>query len=186
MSFSYKTLSSNDISLTSYIANKQWNINNDTLYQNGITIYIGENLPINRTNPFDPINDSETSNEEYRRLIYAFEFSDNSCYVGLTGDIKRRKNQHLKVDEDSSVFIHMMKTQIYPKLIIKTDYIDVEDAIKMEEYILNDLYDIHIKNNTPLYISFHYLWWNDKNLNRFIFLSEQQKKNIYVATMLYL
>ena len=71
MSFSYKTLSSNDISLTSYIANKQWRITNDTLSQNGITIYIGENLPINRTNPFDPINDSETSNEEYRRLIYA-------------------------------------------------------------------------------------------------------------------
>jgi hypothetical protein len=71
MSFSYKTLSSNDISLTSYIANKQWGITNDTLSQNGITIYIGENLPINRTNPFDPINDSETANEEYRRLIYA-------------------------------------------------------------------------------------------------------------------
>ena len=71
MSFSYKTLSSNDISLTSYIANKQWEINNDTLYQNGIAIYIGENLPINRTNPFDPVNDSETTNEEYRRLIYA-------------------------------------------------------------------------------------------------------------------
>jgi hypothetical protein len=71
MSFSYKTLSSNDISLTSYIANKQWEINDATLYQNGITIYIGENLPIDRTNPFDPINDSETANEEYRRLIYA-------------------------------------------------------------------------------------------------------------------
>jgi hypothetical protein len=71
MSFSYKTLSSNDISLTSYIANKQWGITNDTLYQNGITIFIGENLPIDRTNPFDPVNDSETSNEEYRRLIYA-------------------------------------------------------------------------------------------------------------------
>ena len=53
--------------------------------------------------------------------------------------------------------------------------VDIEGG---EEYILNDLYDIHIKNNTPLYISFHYLWWNDKNLNRFIFLSEQQKKNI--------
>jgi hypothetical protein len=46
-------------------------VTNDTLYQNGVTIYIGENLPIDRTNPFDPINDSETSNEEYRRLIYA-------------------------------------------------------------------------------------------------------------------
>jgi hypothetical protein len=71
MSFSYKTLNSNDISLTSYIANKQWEVSNSTLSQNGITIYIGENLPINKTNPFDPINDSETANEEYRRLIYA-------------------------------------------------------------------------------------------------------------------
>ena len=70
MSFSYKTLNSNDITLTSYIANKQWEVNNSTLSQNGITIYIGENLPINKINPFDPINDSETSNEEYRRLIF--------------------------------------------------------------------------------------------------------------------
>lgn len=70
MSFSYKTLNSNDISLTSYIANKQWEVNNTTLSQNGVTIYIGENLPINKTNLFDPINDSQTSNEEYRRLIY--------------------------------------------------------------------------------------------------------------------
>ena len=70
MSFSYKTLNSNDISLTSYIANKQWGVNNTTLSQNGVTIYIGENLPIDIINPFDPINDSQTSNEEYRRLVY--------------------------------------------------------------------------------------------------------------------
>lgn len=70
MSFSYKTLNSNDITLTSYIANKQWEVNNSTLSQNGITIYMGENLPINKINPFDPINDSETSNDEYRRLIF--------------------------------------------------------------------------------------------------------------------
>jgi hypothetical protein len=70
MSFSYKTLNSNDISLTSYIANKQWEVNNTTLSQNGVTIYIGENLPINKINLFDPINDSQTANEEYRRLVY--------------------------------------------------------------------------------------------------------------------
>jgi hypothetical protein len=70
MSFSYKTLNSNDITLTSYIANKQWEVINSTLSQNGVTIYMGENLPINKLNPFDPLNDSETSNDEYRRLIY--------------------------------------------------------------------------------------------------------------------
>jgi hypothetical protein len=82
MSFSYKTLNSNDISLTSYIANKQWEVTNTTLSQNGITIYIGENLPIDKINPFDPINDSETSNEEYRRLI--FDSIKNLYYQNYT------------------------------------------------------------------------------------------------------
>ena len=70
MSFSYKTLNSTDLTLTSYIANKLWEVKNSTLSQNGITIYIGENLPLNRNNIFDPIDDIETSNEEYRRLIF--------------------------------------------------------------------------------------------------------------------
>jgi hypothetical protein len=70
MSFSYKTLSSNDITLTSHITNKFWEVKNSTLSENGVTIYIGENLPINIDNPFDPVNDVKTSNEEYRRLIF--------------------------------------------------------------------------------------------------------------------
>jgi hypothetical protein len=70
MGFSYKTLSSNDITLTSYIANKFWEVKNTTLSENGVTIYIGENLPINRNFPFNPENDTETSNDEYRRLIF--------------------------------------------------------------------------------------------------------------------
>ena len=70
MSFSYKTLNSTDLTLTSYIANKLWEVKNSTLSENGVTIYIGENLPLNRNNIFDPIDDIETSNEEYRRLIF--------------------------------------------------------------------------------------------------------------------
>ena len=70
MSFSYKTLNSTDITLTSYIANKQWEVNNSALSSKGITVYIGENLPVNSTNPFKPTSDVQTSNEEYRRLIF--------------------------------------------------------------------------------------------------------------------
>jgi hypothetical protein len=72
MSFSYKTLSSNDITLTSHIANKFWEVKNSTLSENGVTIYIGENLPINIDNPFNPIDDVKTSKEEYRRLVFDF------------------------------------------------------------------------------------------------------------------
>jgi FkbM family methyltransferase len=53
--------------------------------------------------------------------------------------------------------------------------VDIEGG---EEYILNDLFDIHIKYNVPLYISFHYSWWKDKNLDRFDFLSSNIKNNI--------
>jgi hypothetical protein len=70
MSFSYKTLSSNDTTLTSYIANKQWEVTNTTLSENGVSIYVGENLPISNNYPFDSKNDVQTSNEEYRRLIF--------------------------------------------------------------------------------------------------------------------
>lgn len=70
MSFSYKTLSSNDITLTSYIANKQWEVNSLSLSENGIKIYVGENIPITSISPFNPTNDTETTNEEYRRLIF--------------------------------------------------------------------------------------------------------------------
>jgi hypothetical protein len=89
MSFSYKTLSSNDITLTSYIANKQWEVTNTTLSQNGVTIYIGENLPTSRTYLFDPINDLQTSNEEYRRLIFdsiKHLFFENYTSGSLTGE----------------------------------------------------------------------------------------------------
>lgn len=70
MGFSYKTLNSNDITSTSYIANKIWEIENAKLSKNGITLYIGENIPINVNNPFNPIIDPISSNGEYRRLLY--------------------------------------------------------------------------------------------------------------------
>ena len=70
MSFSYKTLNSNDVTLTSYIANKPWEINSSSLFENGIRVFIGENVPVSRTSPYDPINDIETSNGESRRLIF--------------------------------------------------------------------------------------------------------------------
>jgi FkbM family methyltransferase len=53
--------------------------------------------------------------------------------------------------------------------------VDIEGG---EEYIINDLYNIYKTYSVPLYISFHYDWWQDKNLDRFEFLTEEQKNNI--------
>jgi predicted RNA methylase len=47
-----------------------------------------------------------------------------------------------------------------------------------EENILHDLYTFYKLHNIPMYIRFHYSWWNDKNLNRFIFLTDTHKNEI--------
>lgn len=73
---------------------------------------------------------------KYNRLIYAYEFSDYSFYVGLTGNIKRRSNQH-KIYDNSSVYKHSKMTKLNPVLVILTDYIDVNKSIELEEFYLN-------------------------------------------------
>jgi FkbM family methyltransferase len=53
--------------------------------------------------------------------------------------------------------------------------VDIEGG---EENILNDLYNLHKMYKTPLYVSFHYSWWKDKNIERFEFLSHNQIETV--------
>jgi predicted GIY-YIG superfamily endonuclease len=65
-----------------------------------------------------------------KRVVYAFEFPDNSVYVGLTHDVKKRERQH---QDRGSVSEHFRETNLTPNLvIISDDYIDANDAQKME------------------------------------------------------
>jgi len=86
----------------------------------------------------DLLNHMKRIGNEYNRLIYVYEFEDNCCYVGLTGNIKRRQIQHFGNDKNSSVFKHILKTKLTPNILLKSDYIPVEDAILLEEKILNN------------------------------------------------
>jgi predicted GIY-YIG superfamily endonuclease len=73
-----------------------------------------------------------------KRMIYACEFSDNHVYVGLTYNSKRRKNEHFNPREytKSSVYLHITKTNLIPRFVELTEYIDVNKAIlKEEEYV---------------------------------------------------
>jgi predicted GIY-YIG superfamily endonuclease len=72
------------------------------------------------------------------RLIYVYEFNDNYCYIGLTCNINRRNKQHLGKEKDSPVYKHISQTNIIPKLVLKTDYICVDEAIVLEGKILNE------------------------------------------------
>ena len=47
-----------------------------------------------------------------------------------------------------------------------------------EENRLDELYDIHVQYGIPLYITFHYPLWKDKNLDRFSFLTADAKERI--------
>lgn len=53
--------------------------------------------------------------------------------------------------------------------------VDIEGG---EENILNDLIQFNKEYRVPLYISFHYSWWKDKNLDRFTFLNSNIKNKI--------
>ncbi len=65
------------------------------------------------------------------RCIYAYIFNDNSVYIGLTSNLKIRNNKHLK-ETNSSVYKHILKTNIIPELIQLTEYINVSDSISLE------------------------------------------------------
>lgn len=47
-----------------------------------------------------------------------------------------------------------------------------------EEYILDELLEIHYEYKVPMFISFHYAWWNNKSLHRFKNLCNKNKTKI--------
>jgi len=75
------------------------------------------------------------SNNNSKRCIYVYEFSDNHAYIGLTNNLKRRKRDHTKF---GSVFNHIQKSKLIPTLIQLTLFLEVEVAkIQEENYVIN-------------------------------------------------
>lgn len=72
-----------------------------------------------------------------KRLIYVYEFDNNSCYVGLTGNIQRRDIQHKSKKNNDCIYKNIQSGISY-KLIIVTDYIDSHTASEKEGEILNE------------------------------------------------
>jgi len=78
--------------------------------------------------------------DKYRRCVYAYEFIDNSAYVGLTKNIIDRHKQHMSEGKgyDTSVKKHMVKTGLTPQLRRLTDYISYDQAAKEEGNWVNE------------------------------------------------
>src|SRR5579859_2774329 len=69
-----------------------------------------------------------------KRAIYAFEFSDKSVYVGLTFNLDKRADEHLKHNSEfkTSVFKYKEESGLEPKFVELTKYIDYDVASKKE------------------------------------------------------
>jgi hypothetical protein len=69
----------------------------------------------------------------FNRCIYSYEFPDNYVYVGLTYNLNvRQKNRDADVNDQ--VTVHIKKTSLNPIRKQLTDYIDINDAIKLEGF----------------------------------------------------
>jgi FkbM family methyltransferase len=79
----------------------------------------------------------------------------------------------------SAYFIKTITVNTLLKNIDKNEIslikVDIEGG---EEYILEELIDLYIQHKIPMYISFHYTWWNNKDLGRFKLLSDLNKEKI--------
>lgn len=69
------------------------------------------------------------------RAIYAFEFEDNSVYVGLTHDVAKRERQHL-FKPTSKVMAAKLATGIPYVFRVLTDYLSVDEAAHLEGEVL--------------------------------------------------
>lgn len=71
-----------------------------------------------------------------QRLIYAFEFSDKTVYVGLTYNSKNRISRH-ENDKRSQVYKHSKISGLKPNFIELTSFLNVENAILKEKEFLD-------------------------------------------------
>lgn len=117
--------------------------------------------------------------------IYAIE-ADISAFNYMKSNLKANcANNYTLINKAIYNIDNAEMETITLETIIKNYNIDVSNIslIKVdikgeEENILDTFYDIHIKYGIPLYIRFHYNLWNDKNLDRFHYLSKNNKNKI--------
>ncbi len=85
---------------------------------------------------------------QYKRLVYAYEFTDHVVYIGLTCDQERRHLQHMQL-KTSPVYKYIKKSKLKPiyKSVSKK-YITAEKAQQLELKTINKYKNdgLHILN----------------------------------------
>ena len=146
-------LSFNDLIKNSLINSKNiTSINKAIFHTSNQDIIFGKNNFLNESKLNDSTSHIYLSNNNVNSKIY---LNSEQYYIIKTITIND--------------IIEQYKINLLEISLIK---VDIEGG---EEYILNDLYQLYLLYKIPLYISFHYTWWNDMNLDRFTFLSNDNK-----------
>jgi hypothetical protein len=74
----------------------------------------------------------EVLGNEYKRMIYAYEFPDNHVYVGLTYNEGKRKYEH-SYEKRGPVYKHVERTGLKPVYVKLHDFVSKERAAKLED-----------------------------------------------------
>jgi hypothetical protein len=128
-------------------------------------------------------------------------FIDIGAWIGPSSIYASRKSKHIFALENDTKSIEILEQNckdncknytidhksldISIKYFINENSIDISNVslIKVdisgkEENILNDLYEIYSLYKIPIYIRFNYNSWVNSDLDRFTFLTEEQKNTI--------
>jgi FkbM family methyltransferase len=93
------------------------------------------------------------------------QFNENFQKEGLGSSTSQIKNKSLFSSDKEVKGITIDKiNEMFPLKDVSFIKVDIEGG---EENILNSLFENAKKYDIELLISFHYEWWNDKNINRF-------------------
>ena len=99
-------------------------------------------------------------------------FMSGSKMNDSTSQIHTNKNSEISTQVKTITIKNIISNYNINLNEISLIKVDIEGG---EENILNDLYKLHSEYQIPLYVSIHFSWWKDKNLNRFTFLTQEQK-----------
>jgi predicted GIY-YIG superfamily endonuclease len=72
----------------------------------------------------------------YKRYIYIIEFENSNVYIGLTGNLERRKNEHISNSSNINVR-KLISSNIKFKFNSDNILYSVDDAIKFEGFLIN-------------------------------------------------
>lgn len=118
----------------------------------------------------------ESDVNTFNNIISNLETNCNKNYTIINKSIHNIDTDTNVLDSSKSITIE----QIFKKYLLLPNEISLikVDIFGNEENILNDLYNINKQHKIPIYITFNYNSWNDKNIDRFTFLSQEDKNNI--------